>query len=932
MSTRPPALAAEILVVEDSATQARALATVLEENAFVVRLAADGQAGLASARAQPPSLVVSDIAMPGMDGFAMCRALKADPATRDIPVILLTALNSLYDVIRGLDCGADNFIRKPFDPRYLVARIEFILANRRFRPEERVQLGMQVNLGGQTHFITAERQQIFDLLISTYEEAIHMTEELRERQDQIARSYQSLDGLYRTAHALNGAVSADDMARRALDAVLELPGVTGAAVLLRAADGALQPAAIHNVTLRPDCTCPTCLLDGSLRTPQRHAACPANGDSPYVCLPLLAGERELGLLNLRLSADDLDLNVLSTVGAQLASALERADLYANMEALVRERTEALDAERNLFSTVVKVAGALVCLVDAEGAIKVWNPACEQTLGWRADEVLGRSFWELAPERAAQARERFARIGADRRPMQFEEQWDARDGTVRHILWTVAWLPLGAQGDHYLGTGIDLTALYGVQEKLEYANNFDPVTGLPNRLLLRDRVQQRLVSAGAAQAVGLLCVRVGDLHRVRELLGRAAEETLLAGLADRLRELARPGDAAGRVTDDTFQMVAVRASVEELAHGVHQLLARLDEPFAIDGNEVHVEAVAGLALYPNDGADFDQLAQSAELAARQAMRAPGQRYAFYRPELNEGAQDRFRLESALRRAVERDELCLHYQPQVALATGRVIGVEALVRWRHPELGMVPPGRFIGLAEESGLITAIGAWVLRTACEQLCAWQRAGLAAVPVSVNISARQFNAGLPDQVAAVLAETGLDPAWLELELTETASMDDPAHSMATMRRLKDLGVRLAIDDFGTGYSNLNYLKRFPVDRLKLDQSFVRDLTSDPDDLAIAEAVIAMAHGLRLTVIAEGVETAGQLALLARHGCDEMQGYLFSRPLEPADCAALLREGRGLPAERLRACPYARTVLVVDDAAAQGTPIASAVQALSGLT
>jgi EAL domain-containing protein (putative c-di-GMP-specific phosphodiesterase class I)/CheY-like chemotaxis protein len=276
-------------------------------------------------------------------------------------------------------------------------------------------------------------------------------------------------------------------------------------------------------------------------------------------------------------------------------------------------------------------------------------------------------------------------------------------------------------------------------------------------------------------------------------------------------------------------------------------------------------------------------------------------------------ERFRFESALRRAIERDELTVHYQPQVSLSTGAIVGFEALLRWQHPELGLIAPGRFIGMAEETGLILPIGEWVLRRACEQSCAWQREGLPAVPVSVNLSARQFSEHIAETVGRILAETGLDPRLLELELTESASMEDPQKTFEILRQLKDMGVRLAIDDFGTGYSNLNYLKRFPVDRLKLDQSFVHDITSDPDDLSISRAVIAMAHGLRLEVIAEGVETTGQLALLAEHGCDEIQGYLFSRPVSAPECARMLREGKVLALESLRRGSSQRTLLYVDD-------------------
>jgi len=338
-------------------------------------------------------------------------------------------------------------------------------------------------------------------------------------------------------------------------------------------------------------------------------------------------------------------------------------------------------------------------------------------------------------------------------------------------------------------------------------------------------------------------------------------------------------------------------------------------FDYQGEEVHLDPCIGVALFPNDGHDYDSIAQGAEAALQRALASKDERYAFYRPELNEGMYERFRVESALRRALERDELIVYYQPQVSLSTGAIIGFEALLRWQHPELGLIAPGRFIALAEETGLILPIGERVLRLACQQSCAWQREGLRAVPVSVNLSARQFSERIADTVARILEDTGLEPGLLELELTESASMDDPQKTYEILCKLKDTGVLLAIDDFGTGYSNLNYLKRFPVDRLKLDQSFVRDLISDPDDLSISRAVIALAHGLRLEVIAEGVETEGQLALLAQNGCDAIQGYLFGRPAPAADCARMLREEKSLALEKLQPQSYARTLLYVDDEA-----------------
>jgi PAS domain S-box-containing protein/diguanylate cyclase (GGDEF)-like protein len=906
----------EILVVEDSSTQARQLAQLLQVGGgYRVRIAVDGRKGLEEARRLPPTLIVTDIAMPNMDGFEMCKEIKKDEQLRDIPVILLTSLSSVYDIIKGLDCGADNFIRKPFEANYLLSRIRFILANRALRSNDRVQLGMQVNLGGQTHFITAERQQIFDLLISTYEEAINLTEQLRAQQDRIARSYQSLEGLYRVAEALNPVLSEQGVAELALDRVLDLPGVSGATIKLLDHDGQPGFAAARDGAGEPvaPCSCDV-LAEAGRPTGAHHSTCRGLAS---VLVPLATGSRSRGMLCLSTIdgqlADD-DRQVLETVGSQIAVAVERAYLYGHMEGLVKERTAALESERALLSAVVNTSGAMVCVLDGAGVIRLFNPACERVSGWRADEVLGREFREFF-HRADDGLDWAEAPPAGPIPVQRSGDWLARDGSVRSIIWSTTWLRRAdGRAEYVVSTGIDVTELRGTEERLRYVSNFDPETGLPNQMLLRDRVRQmqsRVIEG--KQVLGYLSVKAARLQVIKASLGLDAVQALLRQAADRLNGLVQGDLTLARTGGRTFAIAALCANESEVGTLARQVLEVMDRPFVYDGEELHLDPCIGVALFPNDGDDYDSVAQGAEAALQRALASKDERYAFYRPELNEGMQERFRVESGLRRALERDELVVFYQPQVSLSTGAIIGFEALLRWQHPELGLIAPGRFIGLAEETGLILPIGERVLRLACEQSCAWQRQGLRAVPVSVNLSARQFSERIADTVGRILAETGLEPALLELELTESASMDDPQKTFDILRKLKDMGVRLAIDDFGTGYSNLNYLKRFPVDKIKLDQSFVRDLTTDPDDLSISRAVIAMAHGLRLEVIAEGVETEGQLALLAQNGCDEIQGYLFSRPVAPAECALMLRAEKSLSLAKLMPQPYHRTLLYVDD-------------------
>jgi PAS domain S-box-containing protein len=609
-----------------------------------------------------------------------------------------------------------------------------------------------------------------------------------------------------------------------------------------------------------------------------------------------------------------DRQVLETVGSQIAVAVERAHLYGNMERLVDERTAALESERALLSAVVNLSGALVCVVDGDGNIRLFNPACEQTSGWRAGEVLGRPFRDLF-RRADNAPVEFNASPAGAVPVQQSGEWVARDGSVRSVIWSSTMLSRADGTVQYVVTaGMDVTELRRAEESLRYLSNFDRETGLPNDVLLRDRVRQMQARAiDGKPLLGYMLLRLTRLQVIRASVGLEAEQALLRQAAGRLGELEDADLTVARTGERTFTLAALRANEAELAALARQVLDRMDQAFVHADEDIHLDPCIGIALFPNDADDYDGLTQDAEAALQRALASKDERYAFYRPELNEGVYERFRFENALRRALERDELVVYYQPQASLATGQIIGFEALLRWQHPELGLIPPGRFIGLAEETGMVLAIGDRVLRLACEQSVAWQREGLRAVPVSVNLSARQFSERVIGTVATTLAETRLEPHLLELELTESASMEDPQKTVDILCQLKDMGVRLAIDDFGTGYSNLNYLKRFPVDRLKLDQSFVRDLTSDPDDLAISRAVIAMGHGLRLDVIAEGVETEGQLAQLAQNGCDEVQGYLFGRPAPAHECGRMLREDRALALDKLQPQPYHRTMLYVDD-------------------
>lgn len=437
---------------------------------------------------------------------------------------------------------------------------------------------------------------------------------------------------------------------------------------------------------------------------------------------------------------------------------------------------------------------------------------------------------------------------------------------------------------------EITVRRQTEEKLKIVATHDPLTALPNRTLLRERLSHALASAQRhARPLAVLVVDLDRFKHVNDTLGHEAGDTLLQAVARRFYDCLRETDTMARQGGDEFVVLMDEVWDREPITRVSQrMLDAMAEPFVIEGQEIHVTASIGISVYPDDGRT---LLRNADIALYRAKGKGGNNYQFYSAQIDSHSRERLVLESGLRRALERGELSLHYQPKADLASGRMCGMEALLRWHHPQMGLVRPDRFIPIAEESGLIRPIGAWVLKTACLQNRGWQRQGEPRFPVAVNLSPRQFTEeSLIDDIKSALADSGLDGSDLELEITESMVMNDPEQAVDTLRRLKELGIRIAIDDFGTGYSSLAYLKRFPIDTVKLDRSFVRDIPEDVDSMAIAQAIIAMAHSLRLKVVAEGVETEAQLGFLRGEGCDEIQGHYFSAACVASDIPRVMRK------------------------------------------
>jgi diguanylate cyclase (GGDEF)-like protein len=414
------------------------------------------------------------------------------------------------------------------------------------------------------------------------------------------------------------------------------------------------------------------------------------------------------------------------------------------------------------------------------------------------------------------------------------------------------------------------------------------------MLLNDRISQAIALAPRhTKHVAVLFLDLDGFKHINDSLGHPVGDKLLQSITGRLVECVRGSDTVSRQGGDEFVVLLSEvAESEDAAITARRILAAVAQPHSIDRHDLHVSASIGVSVYPDDGLDADTLIKNADTAMYQAKENGRQSFQFFKPAMNARAVERQSIEEALRRALERREFALHYQPKVNLMTGEIVGAEALIRWTHPTRGLVPPAAFIPVAEDCGLILPIGAWVLREACGQARAWKDAGVPVTSMAVNVSAMEFrDEKFLDGLFAILAETGFDPSSLELELTESVLMKHAASTATTLQALRKNGIRVAVDDFGTGYSSLNYLRKFPVDAIKIDQSFIRQITTAGDDTTIVKAIIGMARGLKLRVIAEGVETLGELAFLRAYRCDEAQGFYFSRPVLPERFAALLRSG-----------------------------------------
>ncbi len=607
-------------------------------------------------------------------------------------------------------------------------------------------------------------------------------------------------------------------------------------------------------------------------------------DLPFILVTGSQSE-EVAVECMREGADDYILKIsLKRLPSALLNVLRKKETE-----LEKERAEAeLHRREEQYRLITETTQDLISMLDVQGDFTYLSPSVGSLLGYEARDLIGTSSFALIhPEDRQSAAATFQQILSSEGRGAQEFRVRRGDGEWR-VFESVGSRILDGSGDpqRVVFVSRDITERKRDEETIRHLAYYDALTGLPNRTLFNDRLAQALAQAYRnRQMLGLMFLDLDRLKAVNDTLGHAMGDRLLQAVSERLKGCLREGDTIARLGGDEFMLLLPSVThLEDTAKVAQRILEALKPSFYCDGQELHTTASVGIALYPNDSKDAEALMKNADTAMYRAKELGRNNYQFYSPNMNATAFQRLSLENNLRRALQGNELTLHYQPQLNLQTGQITGAEALIRWNHPELGNIAPARFIPIAEESGLIVPVGEWVLSTAIAQNKSWQESGLLPIRIAVNLSPLHFkHKDLGATIAQVLHETKLDPKYLELEVTESVIMQssdtDADAVVATMRKLKEMGVHVSIDDFGTGYSSLSYLKRFPVDTVKIDQSFIRDITTNPDDAAIAKAIISIAHSLSLRVIAEGVETEGQLNFLRSENCDEVQGFFFSKAL-----------------------------------------------------
>src|SRR3569832_872127 len=824
-----------ILIVDDVHENLHALMHVLRDD-YAIIAATSGEKALQLAQHQPPpDLILLDIRMPGMDGYSVLAHLKSHPATADIPVMFVTAQDDATDEARGLRLGVADYLVKPVNPELLHVRIRTQLELQRYRKNP-VMFDI-------AEHADPERPPSL-LVVDDIPENIH---ELLE----------ALKDDYRILVARTGA--------RAIELV----------------DGPTPPDLVLLDIMMPE-------MDG-YEVCRRIKATPAGNRIPVIFVTVVDATQQkvrgfnIGAADYITKPFDID-----AVRARVRTHLELARLRHFLEDQVAQRTAMLEQSEEKYRILADYSPNWEYWLAPDGSYLYVSPACQDVSGYApADFFADAGLMEkiIHPDDLEAWRKQGpCASSADPELLIFRiRARDDGERWIEHVCRKVhdaTGKALGVRGSHR-----DITDRQRAEQKLDFFAHRDPLTGLPNRALFAQMLAQAVLNAERSQGrFALLFLDLDSFKTVNESLGHSVGDQLLVEVSKRLLDLLPDGSVIARIGGDEFYIIVERGmSLPGIDLVAQHMIDALGERFQLDGKQIYTGASIGIALYPADGHDAATLQSSADAALHQAKAQGRGVLRFFSPEMTSRSKERLTLEADLRRALERQELCLYYQPQVDLTSGEIVGLDALVRWQHPERGMIPPGAFIPLAEESGLVGPLGDWVLRAACRQIRAWSDSGQAPRQVSVNVSAVQLNRGhLVKSVKEALQDSGIAPAQLELEITESFVLVARDQSFKALAELKALGVCLSLDDFGTGYSSLAYLQQLAVHKLKIDISFVRDVTTNSGNASIVKAVIAMGHSLGLEIIAEGVEDEEQARYLRALQCDVMQGYLISRPL-PAD-------------------------------------------------
>ncbi|SIO95232.1 EAL domain-containing protein [Vibrio spartinae] len=864
-----------ILIIDDTPANLGVLVDELDGRHFQVLIAEDGEEGLQRADYVVPDLILLDVMMPGMNGFEVCTLLKQNDKTRRIPVIFMTALSDVTDKVTGFEVGGVDYITKPFQIEEVVSRIKLHLS----------LCDMQQRLTEKNQQLVEEsqiRQQAQEALNQTLQEQQRLLEHsgvgiafLQQRRivrcnQKFATLFdQELDALSDLPlESLYSAEYHDDCIHQAAHQSLVQQGEYVLDIRYQCRDGrCFWGETILTAIDRADLSKGEILVIHDIDQRKRTEALSIGQGQLFEMM--VTGSALDDILNRLIQL--IEAHQVATLGAIFLKNHDRLTLHTapGLPEMFAAHYETLFPEGELMTESSSPNSESVMREQA-----VW---CEAALapppGWEAYGSLLDQFGIQACYSIPMVTSQGVILGTLTLYFLEKYQMGQVDMTFVEMVTRIA--------------GIAIERQYN-EEQIQYLAHHDTLTALPNRTLLDDRLNQGLLWAQRyGRKVSVVLIDLDHFKMINDSLGHSCGDALLQMIAKRMAACIRKTDTLARLGGDEFALILYDANPIDLVF--NRMKEAITQPINIADHEIRITGSIGFANYPDDGETAEALLRNADVAMYHVKEQGRNSFQHYSLDMGNELQERMVLQENLRHALDNQEFILHYQPQYCFRTQRIVGVEALLRWQHPEFGMVPPMRFIQLAETTGLIVPIGDWVLQTACKQNKAWQDAGIEGLCVAVNVSARQFHEqDLPERVAAALEMSGLEACYLELEITESVVMQNPQEAVEIMGKINRMGVQLSIDDFGTGYSSLSALKNFPVHRLKIDRAFVTDLPDDPEGCSIAQAVIALGHNLGLNVIAEGVEDERQLAFLHQHQCDEIQGHYFCRPEPVERCEAFL--------------------------------------------